>query len=99
MAQVTIFLPPLPLLSLHAIAAVVGPLLHCAATLVAHAALLLRYPGPLHQTESFEQATTFVGAWGGVPVVHGSGIYRTLTSILEGMRIELVVSRINRGLV
>jgi hypothetical protein len=55
---------------------------------VAHAAVLLRYPGPLHQTESFEQATTFVGAWGGFPVVHGSGIFGALTFVLNGMKVE-----------
>lgn len=48
-------------------------LLRGAAVVAAHAAALLRYPRPLHHTESFEYATTFVGAWGGFPVFHGSG--------------------------
>ena len=51
-------------------------LLRGAAVVVAHATALLRYPRPLHRTESFEHATTFVGAWGGFPVFHGIGLSR-----------------------
>lgn len=45
---------------------------HAAATAATHAAMLLQYPVPMHSTESFVHATTFLGAWGGVPIVHAA---------------------------
>ncbi|KAG1660287.1 hypothetical protein FOA52_006754 [Chlamydomonas sp. UWO 241] len=52
----------------------VARLVSGAAAAAAHCAALAWYPTPLHRTDSFGFATTFLGAWGGFPLVYGSGL-------------------------
>ena len=58
--------------------------------IAAHAACLLRYPSPLHRTESFEHATTFLGAWGGFPMaLHATGGIRAASATVHQTLIRL----------
>ncbi|GAX81641.1 hypothetical protein CEUSTIGMA_g9069.t1 [Chlamydomonas eustigma] len=56
---------------------------HGMAMAAAHAWALISYPAPMHSTESFEHATTFLGAWAGVPMAHATGFSRIVSHTLS----------------